>query len=93
MTECVERKDHHKETPAQPGLRSACLAGSCSICAAANSPAWLAVALLVRTRTGPTGGGNMPKVQPPELKGFMDKKLSSERPFPAPPPHRPPYDP
>jgi len=24
----------------------------------------------------------MPKVQPPELKGFMDKKLSSERLLP-----------
>ncbi len=27
----------------------------------------------------------MPKVQPPELKGFMDKKLSSERLCPPPP--------
>ena len=30
----------------------------------------------------------MPKVQPPELKGFMDKKLSSER-LSRPPPSSP----
>ena len=36
-----------------------------------------------RTGGGQTGG-SMPKVQPPELKGFMDKKLSSEPPVPLP---------